>query len=114
MLRSSFSSWKKWFCFGNKIRDNRKIFVVVAATKNFAAATKPSVDRTKHFVDEQYVFVVPILTNDFVSITKLFLPCLFGSLGMKRLKHEPYKDFSFETLTSTHYRSGVPFGNRKT
>jgi len=39
---------KKWFCYGNKIRDNEKFFV--AATKNFAAATKRFVDRTEHFV----------------------------------------------------------------
>ena len=38
---------KKWFCYGNKIRDNK---VFVAAIKNFAAATKHFVDRTKHFV----------------------------------------------------------------
>jgi len=42
------SAQKKWFSYGNKIRDDKKIFVSV--TKNFAAATKRFVDRTKHFV----------------------------------------------------------------
>jgi len=39
---------KTWFCYGNKIRDNKYFFV--AAAKNFAAATKRFVDRTNHFV----------------------------------------------------------------
>jgi len=42
---------KKRFCCGNKIKDN-KFFV--AATKNFAAATKGLVDRTKQFVVTKY------------------------------------------------------------
>jgi len=47
------------------------------ATKNFAAATKRFVDRTKHFVvATKNIFVIPILTNDFVGITKPFIPCL--------------------------------------
>jgi len=40
-------------CYGNKIRDNKHFFLV-AATENFAAATKRSVDRTKHFVVTKY------------------------------------------------------------
>jgi len=51
---------KKWFCHGNKIKDN---FFFVAATKNFAAATKRFVDRTKHFVVTKY-FAIPILRNN--------------------------------------------------
>jgi len=47
-LNQSFTR-EKWFCYGNKIRDN-KYFFFVAATKNFAAATKRFVDRTKHLV----------------------------------------------------------------
>jgi len=43
---------EKWFCYGKKIRDNKYFFV--AATKNFAAATKRVVDRTKHFVVTKY------------------------------------------------------------
>jgi len=64
---------KKWFCYGNEIGTTDKIFV--AATKNFATATKRFVDRTKHLVVVTKFFVIPILTNDFVSITKPFFPC---------------------------------------
>jgi len=47
----------------------------VAATKNFAAATTRFVDRTKRFVVvTKYFFAIPILTNDFVGITKPFIP----------------------------------------
>jgi len=49
--------------------------VLVAATQNFAAATKRFVDRTKHFVVVTKYFFIPILTNDFVDITKPFPPC---------------------------------------
>jgi len=48
-----------------------KIFV--ATTKNFAAATKRFVDRTERFVVTKY-FCYPYLTNDFVGITKPFIP----------------------------------------
>jgi len=51
-----FVHGKKWFCYGNKIRDN--FFIVVAATKNFAAATKGFVAATKRFVDRGKHFVV--------------------------------------------------------
>jgi len=47
---------KKWFCYGNKIRDNT---FFVAATKNFAATTKRFVDRTKHFVVVTKYFCYP-------------------------------------------------------
>jgi len=57
-----------------KLGTTNKFFV--AAPKNFAAATKPFVDRTKHFVVvTQNIFVIPILRNDFVGITKPFIPC---------------------------------------
>jgi len=45
-----------------------------AATKNFAAATKRFVDRTKHLVVVTKYFYSPFLTNDFVGITKPFIP----------------------------------------
>jgi len=46
-LFRSLALKKKWFCYGNKIRET--IFFV-AATKNFAEAIKRFVDRTKQFV----------------------------------------------------------------
>jgi len=49
---------KKWFCYGNKIRDN-KFFV--AAPKNFAAATKRFADKTEHFVVVTKYFCYPYL-----------------------------------------------------
>ena len=49
------------------------LFFFVAATKNFAAETKRFVDRTKHFVVLTKYFCYPILTNDFVGITKPFI-----------------------------------------
>ena len=49
---------KKWFCYGNKIRDNKNEFFV-ASTKNFAAATKRFVYRTKHFVVVTKYFCYP-------------------------------------------------------
>jgi len=42
-------SQKKWFCYGNKIRDNKYFFFFVAATKILAAAIKRFVDRIKPF-----------------------------------------------------------------
>jgi len=53
-----------------------KYFFLVAATKNFAAATKRLVDRTKYFVVVTFFFAIPMLTNDFVGITKPFIPCI--------------------------------------
>ena len=65
---------KNGFVTATKLGTTNIFFV--AATKNFAAATKRFVDRTKQFVVvTKYVFVIPILTNDFVSITKPFFPC---------------------------------------
>jgi len=48
-------------------------YIFVAATKNFAAATKRFIDRTKNVVTRY--FPIRILTNDFVGITKPFIPC---------------------------------------
>jgi len=63
---------KNGFVTATKISDNKYFFV--AATKNFAAATKRFVDRTKYFVVTN-IFAIPILTNDFVDVTKPFIPC---------------------------------------
>jgi len=62
----------KWFCTATKLGTTNEIFV--AATKNFAAATNRFVDRTKHFVVVTKYFFIPILTNDFVGITKPIFP----------------------------------------
>ena len=64
-------AWKtNGFGAATKLGTTNNFFV--AATKNFAAATKRFVDRTKHFVVVTNVFAIPILTNDYVSITKPF------------------------------------------
>jgi len=47
---------------------------LVPATKNFAASTIRFVDRFKHFLVVAKYFAIPILTNDFVGITKPFIP----------------------------------------
>jgi len=39
------------------------------------------VDRTKHFVVVKNIFVISILTNAFVGITKPFIPCTLSSFG---------------------------------
>jgi len=57
------SHGKNGFVTATKLGTTNKIFV--AAAKNFAAATKRFVVVTKYFV-------IPILTNDFVGITKPF------------------------------------------
>jgi len=62
---------KNGFVTATKLGTTNKIFV--AATKFFSAATKRFVDRTKRFVVTKF-FVIPILTNAFVGITKLFFP----------------------------------------
>ena len=65
---------KNGFVTVTKLGTTDKIFV--AATKNLATATKKRfVDRSKHFVVVTKCFFIPILTNDFVSITKPFFPC---------------------------------------
>jgi len=66
---------KKWFCYGNKIRDDKGIFV--AATKNFAAATKRFVDRTKHFVVTKYI-CYPYFNNGFCWYNKTFYSVWFS------------------------------------
>jgi len=70
-LRLSHLHGKNGFVTATKLGTTNKFFV--AATKNFAAATKRLVDRTKHFVVKN-VFLIPILTNDFVSTAKSFFP----------------------------------------
>ena len=62
---------KNGFVTATKLGTTNKVFV--AATKNFAAATKRFVNRTKQFVVKN--IFIPILTNDFVGITKPFFPC---------------------------------------
>jgi len=62
---------KDGFVTATKLGTTNNLFV--AATKYFAAATKRFVDRTKHFVVvTKYFCYIPILTNDFVGITKPF------------------------------------------
>ena len=61
---------KKWFCYGNRIRDNKIFFL--AATKNFAAATKRFVDRTKHFVVVTKYFCYPYFNKLFCWHNKTF------------------------------------------
>jgi len=63
---------KNGFVTATKLGTTNNFFV--AATKNFATATKRFVYRTKHFVVVTKYFVIPILTNDFVGITKPFFP----------------------------------------
>jgi len=64
---------KNGFVSATKLGTTYKFFVAV--TKTFTAATKRLVDRTKHFVVVTKYFFVPILINDFVGITKPFIPC---------------------------------------
>jgi len=65
---------KNGFVTATKLGTTNKMFVT--ATKNFAAATKGFVDRTKYFVVmSQNIFVIPILTKNFVGITKPFFTC---------------------------------------
>jgi len=53
---AKLSTRKKWFRYGNKIRDNK---CFVAATKTLTDATKRFVDRTKHFVVSTKYFCYP-------------------------------------------------------
>jgi len=62
---------KNGFVTATKLGTTNEFFV--ALTKNFAAATKRFVDRTKHLV--AVCLLSLILTNDFVGITKHFFPC---------------------------------------
>jgi len=71
---------KNGFVTATKIGTTNPFFVVAtknfaAATKNFAAATKRFANRAKLFVVVTKYFCYPILTNDFVGITKPFIPC---------------------------------------
>ena len=70
---ANFLFTEKMFFTATKLGTADKIFV--DATKNFAVATKRFVDRTKYFAAVTNFFVIPFLTNDFVSITKPFFPC---------------------------------------
>jgi len=70
---------KKWFSYGNKIRDN--IFFV-AATKNFAAATKRFVDRAKHFVVVTKYFCYPYFNKWFCWYNKTFYSVQLGWKGI--------------------------------
>jgi len=72
---------KYGFVTATKLGTTNKFFV--AATKNFAAATKRFVDGTKHYVVVTKYFVVPILTNDFVGITKPFIPCRYEDICLE-------------------------------
>ena len=71
---------KNGFVTATKLGTTNNFFV--AATKNFAAATKRFVDKTKHFVVKN-IFAIPILTNDFVGITKPFIPCILCKISNK-------------------------------
>jgi len=68
---------KKCFFAATKLGTTNKIFV--PANKKFAAATKRFVDRTKHFGFVTKYFCYPILTNDFVGITKHFFSVMTSS-----------------------------------
>jgi len=66
----------KWFCYSNKVRDN-KYFFFVAATKNFAVATKRFVDRTKHFVVVTKYFCYPYFNKWFCWYNETFYAVQF-------------------------------------
>jgi len=61
-------------------KGQQRIFLLLQLKKN-SAGTKRFVDRTKHFVAITIFFVFPILTNDFVGITKPFIQCVEYGLG---------------------------------
>jgi len=64
---------KKWFCYGNKIRDN--IFFLLQP-KNLPQQLNVLLIEPNILL-QQNIFVFPILTNDFVGITKPFFPWAF-------------------------------------
>ena len=64
------STRKKWFCYGNKIRDNKWIFC--CCNQSFAAATKRVVDRTKHVVVVTKYFCSPYFNKWFCWYNKTF------------------------------------------
>jgi len=53
---------------------------LVLQPKILLQQTQRFVDRTKHFVVTKYF--ISILTNDFVGITKPFLPWITGKTGI--------------------------------
>jgi len=65
---------KKWFCYGNKIRDNKWIFC--CSTKNFSAATKRVADRTKYFFVVTKYFWYPYFNKWLCRYNKTFFPCI--------------------------------------
>jgi len=66
---------KNGFVTATKLGTTNNFFV--AANTNFAAATKRFVDRTIHFVLVTRYFCYPYFNkNDFVGITKPFIPCM--------------------------------------
>jgi len=67
------------------------IIFVVAATKNFAATTKRFVGRNKHFVVVTNYVAIPILTNDFVGMTKPFVPSVYCACNCYALTFFVYR-----------------------
>jgi len=64
---------KKWICYGNKIRDNKYFFLLLQPK---ILLPQPNVLMIElNILLLLIFFVVPILTNDFVGITKPFIPC---------------------------------------
>jgi len=65
---------KKWFCYGNKIRDNKYFFLLLQPK---ISLQQPNVLLIvlNILLLEQNIFVIPFLTNDFVGIIKPFMPC---------------------------------------
>jgi len=78
---------KNGFVTATKLGTTNNFFV--AATKNFAAATKRFVDRTNLFLS-QNIFVAPILTNNFVGITKPFTVHLHKQVNFRKFARRHY------------------------
>jgi len=88
---------KNGFVTATKLGTTNNFFV--AATKNFGAASKRFVDRTKQFVVvTKYMFVIRILTNDFVGITKPFIPCTERCLSENRDTRVSLKEYKILVL----------------
>jgi len=96
--RRSFFGYteKNGFVSATKLGTTNNFFV--AATKNFAASTKRFVDRTKHFVVVTKYFCYPYFNkNDFVGITKPFIPCNFKEKYINNYRNEKVllRDFNW-------------------
>ena len=65
----------KWFCNGNKIRDNKYLFFLLLQPKISLQQPNVLLIELNILLLSQNIFVIPILTNDFVGITKPFIPC---------------------------------------